>query len=210
MQNYLVVYEMICGRPPYKASNHVELLRKIDRAVGGVRFPGDDAASGRASVLISPSPATASPKHHSPIPALIAGSLGSSPRFSSGSLQTNAIPVSEDIKDLVRRLLKRNPIERMSFEEFFLHAAVRDARPTVAVANSLLENVSNAANNIKTVDDPQTPLNRSLSKQKDNALIFNSDVNVGGSLGRALLKPGSNSSYSNEIMNIEVPFPEYK
>lgn len=34
-----VLYEMCCGRPPYKALNHIELLKTIERAHDHVKFP---------------------------------------------------------------------------------------------------------------------------------------------------------------------------
>ncbi|KAI5240410.1 kinase-like protein [Aureobasidium subglaciale] len=34
-----VAYEMVAGRPPFKATNHVELLRKIDQAQDVIQFP---------------------------------------------------------------------------------------------------------------------------------------------------------------------------
>ncbi|BFZ53244.1 Serine/threonine-protein kinase [Savitreella phatthalungensis] len=65
-----VLYEMLVGRPPFRAANHVELLRKIDRAEDVIRFPEEPL-------------------------------------------------LDSEIKDLCRRLLKRQPRERISFEQFF-------------------------------------------------------------------------------------------
>ena len=67
-----VLYEMITGRPPFRARNHVELLRKIEAAEDVIKFPRE--------VIATP-----------------------------------------EMKALVRGLLKRNPVERMSFESFFNH-----------------------------------------------------------------------------------------
>ncbi|KAJ1972538.1 Serine/threonine-protein kinase [Dimargaris xerosporica] len=39
-----VLYEMITGRPPFRASNHIELLKKIELTNDHIRFPGDSAA----------------------------------------------------------------------------------------------------------------------------------------------------------------------
>lgn len=36
-----VLYEMSTGRPPFRASNHVELIRKIE-ASKGIKFPDED------------------------------------------------------------------------------------------------------------------------------------------------------------------------
>lgn len=75
-----VLYEMVTGRPPFRASNHVELLRKIENADDHIKFPRE------------------------------------------------AI-VTADMKQLIRGLLKRNPIERMSFESFFNHPVVAGPIP---------------------------------------------------------------------------------
>ncbi|KAJ1984251.1 Serine/threonine-protein kinase [Dimargaris verticillata] len=42
-----VLYEMITGRPPFRASNHIELLKKIEITNDHIRFPGDSAAGAR-------------------------------------------------------------------------------------------------------------------------------------------------------------------
>ncbi|KAG5922517.1 Serine/threonine-protein kinase [Claviceps africana] len=75
-----VLYEMVTGRPPLRARNHVELLRKIEDAKDVIKFPKE--------VIISP-----------------------------------------DIKSLIRSLLKRSPVERLSFENFFGHSVVIDDIP---------------------------------------------------------------------------------
>lgn len=66
-----VLYEMIAGRPPFRAPNHVDLLRKIEARNDKIDFPRECIAS-------------------------------------------------DDIRGLVRSLLKRNPLERMSFQEFLI------------------------------------------------------------------------------------------
>ncbi|KAJ2906833.1 uncharacterized protein MKZ38_010331 [Zalerion maritima] len=70
-----VLYEMVSGRAPFRANNHVELLRKIEAAEDVIGFPRE---------------VTATPQ----------------------------------MKALVRSLLKRNPAERMSFEDFFTNIVV--------------------------------------------------------------------------------------
>ncbi|KAI8620655.1 hypothetical protein BC830DRAFT_1225209 [Chytriomyces sp. MP71] len=164
-----ILYECMTGRPPFKAQNHIDLLRKIDRGEGFIKFPGDDdgpasasggrsggtAAAAAAGVAGSKGfavgtapvashlrramgPGTSVPTGGGYIPA---GSLGaSSPRFvgpavSDGAAGKHGVrPCSDDLKDLARRLLKRNPVERMSFEEFFMHPAVVGAGPPPSVA----------------------------------------------------------------------------
>ena len=75
-----VLYEMISGKPPFRASNHVELLRKIERGEDKIRFPDE-------------------------------------------------VCLSDSMKKLIRGLLKRNPVERMGFQEFFNNMVVKDEIP---------------------------------------------------------------------------------
>ncbi|KAG6126001.1 Serine/threonine-protein kinase [Claviceps purpurea] len=70
-----VLYEMVTGRPPFRARNHVELLRKIEAAEDVIKFPKEVLAT-------------------------------------------------SEIKSLIRSLLKRSPVERLSFENFFAHSVV--------------------------------------------------------------------------------------
>ncbi|OMH80115.1 Serine/threonine-protein kinase ATG1 [Zancudomyces culisetae] len=70
-----VIYEMLTGKPPFRASNHVELQHKIDRANDVIFFPGND---------------------------------------SDGVIDIK-------VKDLVQRLLKRKPDDRIAFKDFFEH-----------------------------------------------------------------------------------------
>lgn len=75
-----VLYEMVTGRPPFRASNHVELLRKIENADDVIKFPRETV-------------------------------------------------VSADMKALIRALLKRSPIGRLTFESFFDHPVVKGPIP---------------------------------------------------------------------------------
>ncbi|KAI8848826.1 hypothetical protein BC829DRAFT_393120 [Chytridium lagenaria] len=114
-----ICYEMLTGRPPFKAQNHIDLLRKIDRGEGFIKFPGEEEA--RRSVMVQGGLSSSPRTQVTPLPV---GSLGSSPRFTQ--MNVNALPIADDLKDLIRRLLKRNPVERMSFEEFFMHPCVAE------------------------------------------------------------------------------------
>ncbi|KAI0526497.1 kinase-like domain-containing protein [Xylaria bambusicola] len=75
-----VAYEMISGKPPFRASNHVELLRKIEGGNDNIKF-------------------------------------------------SKEVQVTSDLKALIRALLKRKPVERMSFESFFNHDIIADPIP---------------------------------------------------------------------------------
>jgi serine/threonine-protein kinase ULK/ATG1 len=75
-----VLYEMTTGKPPFRARNHVELLRKIEAAEDVIKFPRE-------------------------------------------------VSVGSEIKGLIRSLLKRSPVERLSFENFFVHPVVTSDIP---------------------------------------------------------------------------------
>lgn len=77
-----VLYEMIAGRPPFRASNHVDLLRKIEEGNDRIHIPSKTVAS-------------------------------------------------DEVRDLINGLLKRNPVERISFVQFFNHPAVQDDIPGI-------------------------------------------------------------------------------
>ncbi|KAF8208072.1 kinase-like domain-containing protein [Mycena galopus ATCC 62051] len=96
-----VLYEMAVGRPPFRAANHIELLKKIESAKG-IRFP-DEAREGDTSTSNSKS-------------------------TRSGGGGSEELPVPPDVKKLIRALLKQNPAERASFEEFFGSTALAKSK----------------------------------------------------------------------------------
>ena len=89
-----VLYEMAVGKAPFRAQNHIELLKKIEHS-RGIKFPDED-------------------------PGSLAGKSGG-----GGSAE---LPVPVDIKALIRALLKRNPAERASFEDFFTSTALAKSK----------------------------------------------------------------------------------
>lgn len=88
-----VLFEMAVGRPPFRANNHVELLRKIEKGEDRIKFPDESSRAGDEEIP--------------------------------------AVPVSPDIKALIRGLLKRHPLNRMGFDEFF-NCGVWDAYMTAS------------------------------------------------------------------------------
>ncbi|BGP48851.1 Serine/threonine-protein kinase [Rhodotorula kratochvilovae] len=86
-----VLFEMAVGKPPFRAQNHVDLLRKIERGEDRIKFPDER----RADETLPP-----------------------------GEQKAPPTKVASDVKALIRRLLKRHPSERMSFEDFFREAAI--------------------------------------------------------------------------------------
>ncbi|KAF1971470.1 MAP/microtubule affinity-regulating kinase 4 [Bimuria novae-zelandiae CBS 107.79] len=75
-----VLFEMMCARPPFRANNHVELLKKIEDRKDQIRF-------------------------------------------------SEGLVASRAMKTLIRALLKRHPLERMSYENFFSDPVIRDEIP---------------------------------------------------------------------------------
>lgn len=75
-----VMYEMVTGKPPFRAANHVELLRKIEQHSD--RLPWD-----------------------------------------------SGIVVSDNMRSVIKGLLKKNPVERISFENFFAHEIIQENIP---------------------------------------------------------------------------------
>ncbi|KAI9767538.1 MAG: Serine/threonine-protein kinase [Geoglossum simile] len=87
-----VLYEMMVGRPPFRAANHVDLLRRIERGEDKIKF-------------------------------------------------TEETVIKDEMKRLIRGLLKRNPVERMGFEGFFDHSVVKDGIPDLVGEDRLREKV---------------------------------------------------------------------
>lgn len=75
-----VLFEMIFGKPPFLAGNHVELLRLIESTNDKIKLPSD-------------------------------------------------VKASDPIKRFIRKLLKRHPVERLNFKDFFESSFVRDDIP---------------------------------------------------------------------------------
>lgn len=75
-----VVYEMVAGKAPFRAHNHIQLLERINQAEDNIRFPTNCEAS-------------------------------------------------EDMRRVIRGLLKRNSVERMTFTEFFDSPIVKNEIP---------------------------------------------------------------------------------
>ncbi|KAJ2738682.1 Serine/threonine-protein kinase [Coemansia sp. Cherry 401B] len=90
-----VTYEIMTGKPPFHASNHVELARVIERTNDNIVFPDERRAS-----------------------------------ESDAQAKQGLDPV---LKDLVRRLLKMDPADRMEFDDFFAHPALDRERLDVGV-----------------------------------------------------------------------------
>jgi serine/threonine-protein kinase ULK/ATG1 len=131
-----VLFEMCTGKTPFHAQNHVELLRRIEKGEDRIKFPEDRPA------ITTIDPHT--------------GRQVTSKAYV-------ATPVPEDLKDLIKRLLKRNPIQRMAFDDFFADSEVA-ARS--GAAKGLLPAPSTlAASNTRPSNSP------SMSMQASSSLV---------------------------------------
>ncbi|CAO1614108.1 unnamed protein product [Parajaminaea phylloscopi] len=107
-----VTYEMIVGKPHFRAANYIELLRRIERNDDRIRFPDERS---RATWLRE-----------------VEKRREAGEAVTAEEEERGPTPVAEDLKTLVRGLLKRHSIERISFEEFFSSSVIQDARPAGA------------------------------------------------------------------------------
>ncbi|CDR98972.1 related to APG1-essential for autophagocytosis [Sporisorium scitamineum] len=96
-----VLFEMTVGKPPFKAANHVELLKRIERGEDRIKFPDERSAGSLAREA-----ARRQELGEPPLPP--------------------PHPVSEDVKTLIRQLLRQRPVGRMSFDDFFASPVISD------------------------------------------------------------------------------------
>ena len=96
-----IAYEMVFGTPPYRADNHVHLLRVIDAA--------DDSA------LPFPSSLTFKQSLRR------ASSTPSKLSKEKQTIITINIETSDIFRDLILKLLKKDPNKRIAFEDYFKH-----------------------------------------------------------------------------------------
>lgn len=117
-----VLYEMAVGKPPFRAQNHMELLKKIENSKG-VKFPDEDPQRAGTDDPVVPS----------------------------------------DVKQLIRALLKRNPVERSSFEDFFGSTALARSKFLKLLNTSLPDDAADDVSNNKSWSvNPPIPLNHRI------------------------------------------------
>ncbi|KAE8326790.1 hypothetical protein BDV39DRAFT_87911 [Aspergillus sergii] len=119
-----VLYEMVVGKPPFRATNHVELLRKIEKGEDRIKFPEEN-------------------------------------------------PASDQVKSLIRMLLKRNPVERMNFSDFFdcdtitgpIPGLIADDAPSTSRRSSVAVNTSGSTSRPQSRTGSRTPTG--MKREKD-------------------------------------------
>ncbi|KAJ1919976.1 Serine/threonine-protein kinase [Mycoemilia scoparia] len=208
-----VAYEMLTGRTPFRADNHVELLQKIERSVDVIHFPDEDADAASASSQISlsdlvpgvePSSEEVTRSFESSISnssqtrdanmAINVTATSSAPKRNGGGHVSEANGhhgLDPEIKDLIRKLLRRKPAERMGFAEFLVHPALKPMPKPVtiemelgnmSIADSILEATSESIIGGRVVPEG------SLYSNKDNQFLpFGADA--GATLQKGLQVP---------------------
>lgn len=152
-----VLYEMCVGRPPFRAQNHVELLKKIERGQDRIKFPDEQSL---------PQGATAQEE---------------------AKLQSaKQNPVGPDVKSLIRVLLKSNPMERLSFPDFFAQvaqvtgSACEDASPVAAQTGMETSQTAGVCKRERT-PTPPTPASATATPSRTSTPSFPPKYLVGPS-----------------------------
>lgn len=130
-----VLYEMMTARPPFRASNHVELLRKIEKSEDKIKF-GDEYI------------------------------------------------ISEEMKKLIRLLLKRDPEERMTFPDFFSNEVVSGAIPGLHPEDAPREPLPENSRRRDSRTEPLASVRPSSRKEPDSPYIDSSKTASQDSLAR--------------------------
>ncbi len=112
-----VTFEMCVGRPPFHASNHIQLLERIQRAERrALEIPGEERVKfpdERPEAKYVEDEARRAAREGRAVVPIEKLRLELPHR------------VSDDLKRVVRLLLKANSVERASFDELFDHPAVK-------------------------------------------------------------------------------------
>lgn len=149
-----VLFEMMTGKPPFRATNHVELLRKIEQSEDHIRFPKD--------AIISP-----------------------------------------PVKDLIKSLLKRTPVERLPFERFFRHPVVVEPIPGL-VGDDRPREIR------KDSKSEETPLSRTPSVRDGRRVVAKTDAPGFSSSPRdRQLPPSPRTQYSEPAQRVSSTPPRY-
>lgn len=144
-----VTYEMMVGKPPFRAANHVELLRKIEKGEDKIRFADE-------------------------------------------------IIISDGMKRLVRGLLKRNPVERVGFADFFNSTVVKDDIPGLVESDKPLRQVEREQGlRPSKSSDPASPTRETSHSQRSDVVSKAGNAEALSQSPRkpsSLAQPGANKA----------------
>ncbi|SMN18513.1 similar to Saccharomyces cerevisiae YGL180W ATG1 Protein ser/thr kinase required for vesicle formation in autophagy and the cytoplasm-to-vacuole targeting (Cvt) pathway [Maudiozyma saulgeensis] len=171
-----VVYEMCCGNPPFKASNHLELFKKIKRANNHISFPAyfdefnnnDDNNSSSSS----------------------SSSSMIDDIHSISKEEKDFHEINDDLRDLICSLLTFDPKDRLGFDEFFNNKLVnmdlsRYEIDSTNVIETKSKDIQESNMFISEFLSPKSSLpNKTVSKT-----ILNKDIDTVGDPSSRLLTP---------------------
>ena len=109
-----VLYEMVVGKPPFRAQNHVELLRRIEKINDVIIFD-------------------------------------------------KSLSIGRDMKTVIRKLLRKSPLDRLSYEDFFQDPVITGEIP------GLVGEDRPQAKALPAPDPEVSELSRRMAKQAINA-----------------------------------------
>ncbi|EEP77624.1 hypothetical protein UREG_02473 [Uncinocarpus reesii 1704] len=148
-----VLFELVVGRSPFRAGNHVDLLRKIEQGEDNVRFPAQ-------------------------------------------------IEVSAPLKKLIRSLLKRNPVERVSFRDFFESSIIKGDIPGLVEEDLLAQKERDSRVALQTAQRDALP----SRSQSDGRLDDRSPAKPrppSGNFGRLSTSPSLRRAGSREKLDLQ-------
>ena len=142
-----VLFEMMMGKPPFRAANHVELIRRIEQTDDQIKYPRE--------VLTTP-----------------------------------------EMKALMKALLKRKPVERLPFEDFFRNSVVVDPIPGLVGDDRPREIV---ASNDSPVAQQSPPAKRQASgSERDVAVAMGRTQSSSPRHRPAALAPRSQAEHARQ------------
>lgn len=119
-----VLHEMVVGKPPFRANNHVELLKKIENAHDKIRFP-------------------------------------------------ESLSLSSEMKRAIRALLRKDPLDRIGYDQFFALEVVVDEIPGLADEDrpSAIETPAHGARTSDTGPNSEKPSTHPDVPAKSSPLV---------------------------------------
>ncbi|SMR57448.1 unnamed protein product [Zymoseptoria tritici ST99CH_3D1] len=114
-----VLYEMVVGKPPFRAQNHVELLRKINKTNDVIVFDNKN------------------------------------------------MTISRGMKDLIRALLKKSPLERMTYDEMLVDPVITGEIPGLVLEDRPQEVTPPAPPETTDEETKESDLSQKMAKAMD-------------------------------------------